>query len=733
MAAEDPTPAHVPPTPAPDPTRSAPDPSNTKVQADRRSSGTPRSSESDNFVDLRIRILEDPSINVVYPSVFQRYPLLELQCPVGLKEAEFLHLLRSTFPQLTGEAFDFLAGHGRKIKPLKVENLTPEEISRSFGSIGGSVLYIRLKKQDEVQARALKRPPALSDRTRLSASSDTMAAVNETYCDSDGSDLELEGNDQQNLLEEDIVGDVPEDPLDKEQEWNLFGEDEDEDEEFVGFQVGWQTAGFRPRRQQKFTRTPGLKVPISEDASPLDVFSHIFTDEVWDMLVTQTNVYADQVRSHTPSNSKWSPVSKQEMKSFIGLCLTFGIIKLPTRRDYWRQSKWLYQTNVARVMARDRFDMIWRYLHLQDNTDPAVDKSDRLWKLRCFLDLLLNQYQALYEVNGIVTVDESMVKYKGRLAFRQYLPMKPVKWGVKVWVMAESKTGYVTSFQVYTGAIEGKAELNLAHRIVTDLVSPYYGSHLSVYMDNFYTSVPLLVDLNVRGVGACGTVRANRRGLPKNKELSKQAGMARNQYRVAQQDKLTLCVWQDTKAVMVLSNHHDPMALGTVKRRVEDQRQVEVEVPACLADYQQHMKGVDLLDQMVGYYTLEHRSLKWWRRLFFYFLSVTCYNSFVAARSAGGDAWKYRKVGYKAWLEDLTMELCVPVTKRSAPHQLLPTSPSTSTASTGHDLAKINKKRKTCRECSKDNTKRQGTTLMGCRQCNIPLHRECFMHHALRK
>ncbi|KAM4536509.1 uncharacterized protein PAE49_021091 isoform 2-T3 [Odontesthes bonariensis] len=170
MAAEDPTPAHVPPTPAPDPTRSAPDPSNTKVQADRRSSGTPRSSESDNFVDLRIRILEDPSINVVYPSVFQRYPLLELQCPVGLKEAEFLHLLRSTFPQLTGEAFDFLAGHGRKIKPLKVENLTPEEISRSFGSIGGSVLYIRLKKQDEVQARALKRPPALSDRTRLSAS-----------------------------------------------------------------------------------------------------------------------------------------------------------------------------------------------------------------------------------------------------------------------------------------------------------------------------------------------------------------------------------------------------------------------------------------------------------------------------------------------------------------------------------------------------------------------------------
>ncbi|XP_060777628.1 piggyBac transposable element-derived protein 4-like [Neoarius graeffei] len=560
-----------------------------------------------------------------------------------------------------------------------------------------------------------------------------MAAVTaETCCDSDGSDVELEGGEQI-LIEEEIEGDVPEDPLDREQEWDLFRED-DEEEEFQGFQVDWQSDGFHPPRQQKFTRTPGLKVPISEDASPLDVFSNIFTEEVWDMLVTQTNVYADQTRGHTPSNLKWSAVSKQEMKSFIGLCITFGIMKLPTRRDYWRQSKWLYQTNVPRVMARDRFDMIWRYLHLQDNTDPKVDKSDKLWKLRCFLDLLLNQYQALYEVNGIVTVDESMVKYKGRLAFRQYLPMKPVKWGVKVWVMAESTTGYVTSFQVYTGATEGKAEINLAHRIVTDLASPYYGSHLSVYMDNFYTSVPLLVYLKARGIQACGTVRANRRGLPKTKELSKQAGMARHQYRVAQQDELTLCVWQDTKAVMVLSNHHDPMALGSVKRKIEAQRQVEVKVPACLADYQQHMKGVDLLDQMVGYYQIDHRSSKWWRRLFFYFLSVACYNAFVAARSAGGDEWKYRKSGYKAWLEDLTMELCVPVTKRSAPHQMLPTS--LSGASAGHDLAQISNKRKTCRDCAKKHTGtnvRPGSTLMGCRQCNIPLHRECFMHHVLRQ
>ena len=36
-----------------------------------------------------------------------------------------------------------------------------------------------------------------------------------------------------------------------------------------------------------------------------------------------------------------------------------------------------------------------------------------------------------------------MIKYKGRLYFRQYMPKKPVKYGIKVWMAADSKTGYV--------------------------------------------------------------------------------------------------------------------------------------------------------------------------------------------------------------------------------------------------------------------------------------------------
>ncbi|KAK0142031.1 PiggyBac transposable element-derived protein 4 [Merluccius polli] len=299
--------------------------------------------------------------------------------------------------------------------------------------------------------------------------------------DSDGSDIDLnfEGFETEEEEENEFV---PDDPLERAQQCDFLDtEEEEEEDEFRGFQVDWRTDNYLRRHTKPFSRTPGVKQPIPLDASPLDVFSLIFTDELWDTLVTETNRYAEQVRAQTPTTSKWTPVSKTEMRTFLGLCLCFGILKLPARRDYWRQTKWLYQTSVPRAMSRDRFDMIWRYLHLQDNLDPALDKSDKLWKIRRFMDLLLLQFQALYEVNGYVSVDESMVKYKGRLAFRQYLPMKPVKWGIKVWVMAESKTGYVNNFQVYTGAIAGKTETGLAHRIVSDLATPYFDSNLCLH------------------------------------------------------------------------------------------------------------------------------------------------------------------------------------------------------------------------------------------------------------
>ena len=66
-----------------------------------------------------------------------------------------------------------------------------------------------------------------------------------------------------------------------------------------------------------------------------------------------------------------------------------------------------------------------------------------------------------------------------RVAFLQYLPQKPCKFGVKVWVLAEVNSNYVLAFQIYTGAAlpaiptEESVPKGLAYRVVMNLMDPY--------------------------------------------------------------------------------------------------------------------------------------------------------------------------------------------------------------------------------------------------------------------
>uniref|UniRef100_A0A3B4WVV7 C2H2-type domain-containing protein n=1 Tax=Seriola lalandi dorsalis TaxID=1841481 RepID=A0A3B4WVV7_SERLL len=124
---------------------------NASVGSDRKRLGRPRLSDILNHVDLRIRLLEDSQIKVLSARVFRKYPVQELRCPRGLQEADFLDLLRSTFPQLAADGpFDVLvADRSRMLQPLRVKTLTPEEVSSTMRFFGHSVLYIRLKAPEE--------------------------------------------------------------------------------------------------------------------------------------------------------------------------------------------------------------------------------------------------------------------------------------------------------------------------------------------------------------------------------------------------------------------------------------------------------------------------------------------------------------------------------------------------------------------------------------------------------
>ncbi|MEQ2235800.1 hypothetical protein ILYODFUR_005897 [Ilyodon furcidens] len=151
--------------PADLPTTTHPSTSDTSIQSPSTTSGGPPNCELDNLLDLRFCILDDLNIDVLSPLALQKYPIVEFQCPGNLQKAEFLNLLRSTFPQLAGEAFEFLTGHGKNVRPINLENLTSDEFSRTLRLAGSSVLYIRLKKLRKVQASVKRTLPDVSDQS----------------------------------------------------------------------------------------------------------------------------------------------------------------------------------------------------------------------------------------------------------------------------------------------------------------------------------------------------------------------------------------------------------------------------------------------------------------------------------------------------------------------------------------------------------------------------------------
>ena len=92
--------------------------------------------------------------------------------------------------------------------------------------------------------------------------------------------------------------------------------------------------------------------------------------------------------------------------------------------------------------------------------------------------------------------------------------MKPVKRGIKVWVLADRHKGYFQKFQVYTGKEGNTVEHGLEERVVKTLTAELHGKHHHTFLGNFFTSEKLLQDLLANGVYACGTARKDRRGFP---------------------------------------------------------------------------------------------------------------------------------------------------------------------------------------------------------------------------
>src|SRR5690348_7601194 len=99
-------------------------------------------------------------------------------------------------------------------------------------------------------------------------------------------------------------------------------------------------------------------------------------------------------------------------------------------------------------MARDKFELLLKIYHFSNNEKKHADQ-DRLFKLKSLLNLLQARFKLVNIPGSIITINETMVPWKGRLLFKQYIPGKSHKYDVKIYNVT-STNGYTWNFTVNT-------------------------------------------------------------------------------------------------------------------------------------------------------------------------------------------------------------------------------------------------------------------------------------------
>ena len=375
--------------------------------------------------------------------------------------------------------------------------------------------------------------------------------------------------------------------------------------------------------------TSRLARSINENLQLLEFFQKTFHRKIIQHIAAETNRYYAQSQQNIKNKyTKWVDVTEAELLAFFGVTLAMGLTNLPEMRDYWLASSFESVPWFRSIFTRGRIEQILTFLQLvnKENTPPRKSPEDKLYKLGSLPETLSKTYQECFTPERELAIDEQMVGMKCRTSIIQYMPKKPKKFGIKLWVLCESISGYCLNLQIYKGKEGDNQESDLPYRVVMDLMRVYLDRNHYLFVDNYYTFAKLFPNLEKQNTFACGTIRSNRGQLPdefKNAKLSRDESIYINS--PLNNGSLLAVHWYDKRDVFVLSTIHGTGCVE-VRRRGDD---TPFPKPTMIDECNHYMSGVDELDQLISTYSFTKKSKKWWEKVFFRLLEISVINACI--------------------------------------------------------------------------------------------------------
>ncbi|KAG1934083.1 piggyBac transposable element-derived protein 4-like isoform X2 [Pimephales promelas] len=420
-------------------------------------------------------------------------------------------------------------------------------------------------------------------------------------------------------------------------------------------------------------REPGPQLNLSDSHSPMSLFKLFFSESAVSNLCHNTNAQAARALAKGRKYS-WADVSVGDLYRYIGLVFYMAMMKMSSIADYWRQDGLFSVPFPSTVMSRERYRTISWNLHMSHpDADKENDKKkgtaehDQLFRVRPLMDTIRLACKTFYHPRRNLAVKKRLLACRANPEIRRFMKAKLTNLGFKCFVLTDSSNGYTVDLSVYTDENIFPTGRGLSYDAVMSLLDKkVLGSGYHVYMDDFYTSPKLLTDLFAMKFGACGTYRDYRKDFPQSSSNSLTKKSSRGSIRWIRDGPLVYVKWMDKQVVSVCSTIHAAYTGDCVQRKVKAQdmrRTKSFPCPAPVTAYNLHMTVVDPSDQLLQYYTVQPKTMKWYRKVFLHFLDVAATNAFILHKELHGN------MTHQAFIEVLIKELCGVSGSRSRTHQ----------------------------------------------------------------
>jgi len=132
---------------------------------------------------------------------------------------------------------------------------------------------------------------------------------------------------------------------------------------------------------------------------------------------------------------------------------------------------------------------ILHFLHFANNSQRPDQgkKYDQLWTLRTFFDTLNKAYAKFYNPLEHLAADNVILKFNGRVIFRQYIPMKRKCSSIKIYKLCD-ESGYTYDMRVYLSKDAHSIidDMTAIHATLRRLTTRVKGLGHKIFMYNFF-------------------------------------------------------------------------------------------------------------------------------------------------------------------------------------------------------------------------------------------------------